>query len=296
MDYRELDIGTDGGNLRVLSWGNSPNVVVALHGITGSGMAWNAVAERLPADWTLAAPDLRGRGHSNELPGPYGLDQHVTDVAAVLRHFTREQAPVLAGHSMGAFVALLAKDAHPSLSGRLMLLDGGLPLPVAPAPADVYAALDASLAPAIARLTRIFRDEADYLDFFRAYPAFAGRWCPALERHFRYDLEPAADGAGLRSRVRQDAVRADSRELLLGGMRFAAALERLTEPTPLITVPNGVSGEPPGMQPPPLVRDWQAHAPYLRPRLLPDVNHYTMLFDPLATTAIAETITGAPAT
>jgi len=82
----------------------------------------------MPADWTLVAVDLRGRGYSNTLPRPYGMDQHVADVAAVLRHFAA-QRPVLVGHSMGAYVALLTADAYPELTRKLVLLDGGLASP-----------------------------------------------------------------------------------------------------------------------------------------------------------------------
>jgi len=128
MQLRLLNVAVDGGDLRVLLWGTGKRVAVAVHGITASGMSWQAVARHMPSDWTLAAPDLRGRGHSRDLPGPYGLDRHASDVAAVLRHFGGR--PVLAGHSMGAYIALLARDAYPELVRRLVLVDGGLPLPV----------------------------------------------------------------------------------------------------------------------------------------------------------------------
>src|ERR1700724_4034034 len=128
MRLRLLNVPVHDGDLRVLLWGTGKRVAVAVHGITAAGMAWEAVALSMPSDWTLAAPDLRGRGHSRDLPGPYGLDRHASDVVAVLRHFGGR--PVLAGHSMGAYVALLARDANPALSRRLVLVDGGLPLPM----------------------------------------------------------------------------------------------------------------------------------------------------------------------
>src|ERR1700721_3602137 len=128
MQLRLLDVPVDGGDLRVLLWGNGKRVAVAVHGITASAMSWQAVARHMPPDWTLAAPDLRGRGHSRDLPGPFGLDAHARDVVAVLRHFGGR--PVLAGHSMGAYVALLARDAHPELGRRLVLGGGGLPPPL----------------------------------------------------------------------------------------------------------------------------------------------------------------------
>ena len=177
--------------------------MVALHGITASGMSWQAVARQIPPRWTLAAPDLRGRGHSCGLPAPYGLDQHVADVAAVLRHFGGQ--PVLAGHSLGAYIALLARDAHPELARRLVLVDGGLPLPVAEG-TDPNAILDATLGPAIARLRQTFPDTEAYLDFWRAHPALTQNWTKDVEAYACYDL--TGDPGSLRSRAREDAASA----------------------------------------------------------------------------------------
>ena len=285
MRLRLLDVPVDGGNLRVLLWGTGRQVAVAVHGITGSAMAWQAVARQMPAGWTLAAPDLRGRGHSRDLPGPYGLDQHAADVAAVLRRLGNR--PVLAGHSMGAYVALLARDAHPRLVRRLVLVDGGLPLPVTDG-ADLDALLDATLGPAIDRLRRTFPDTEAYLDFWRAHPALAGHWTADVEAYVRYDL--AGEAGALRSRVAEDAVRADHRDLLTG-KPFAEALGRLRDPTRLLTAPAGLFGAPPPLLPPELVATWRRRVPQLRPKLVPGVNHYTILFQPGGVAAIVQAIT-----
>src|ERR1700749_4103511 len=129
MQHRLLNIAVDGGELRVLQWGTGRRVAVAVHGITASAMSWQAGARQMPAGGALAAPDLRGRGASAHLPGPYGLERHAADVTAVLRHFGGR--PVLAGHSMGAYVALLARDSQPRLVRRLVLGDGGRPAALA---------------------------------------------------------------------------------------------------------------------------------------------------------------------
>jgi pimeloyl-ACP methyl ester carboxylesterase len=275
----------DGGDLRVLLWGTGQRVAVALHGITGSGMSWQAVARQMPPGWTLAAPDLRGRGHSCHLSGPYGLEQHVADVTAVLRHFGGR--PVLAGHSMGAYVALLARDAHPKLVRRLVLVDGGLPLPV-PEGADLDAVLDATLGPAIARLRQTFPDTEAYLDFWRAHPALVGHWTADVEAYCRYDL--IGEPGRLRSRAAEDAVRTDGREELAEKV-FVEALSRLTEPTPLLCAPAGLFGAPPGLLRPDVIAAWQERVPQLRPRLVPDVNHYTIVFDKQAAATVAHALT-----
>jgi pimeloyl-ACP methyl ester carboxylesterase len=285
MQVRQLDVPVDGGDLRVLLWGTGRRVAVAVHGMTGSGMAWQAVARQMPAGWTLAAPDLRGRGKSCYLPGPYGLEQHAADVTAVLRHFGGR--PVLVGHSMGAYVALLTRDAHPKLVRRLVLIDGGLPLPV-PEGADPDAVLDATLGPAIARLRQTFPDTEAYLDFWREHPALSDNWTADVEAYCRYDL--TGEPGGLRPRAAEDAVSTDGREVL-GEKVFADALSRLTEPTPLLCAPAGMFGEPPGLLPPEVIAAWQERVPQLRPQVVPDVNHYTIVFDKQGAAAVARAIT-----
>ena len=287
MRLRLLNVPVDGGDLRVLLWGTGKRIAVAVHGITASGMSWQAVARHMPPDWTLAAPDLRGRGYSSDLPGPYGLDRHARDVAAVLRHFGGR--PVLAGHSMGAYIALLTRDAHPELVRRLVLVDGGLPLSL-PEGIDPDAALDATLGPAITRLRQTYPDTEAYLDFWRAHPALAEHWTADVEAYARYDL--IGSGGHLRSRAAEDAVRADGRDVL-AEKPFADALSRLTRPTPLLTAPAGMFGAPPGLLPPEVVAAWQERVPALRPQTVPGVNHYTILFEREAAAAVSQAIRAA---
>jgi pimeloyl-ACP methyl ester carboxylesterase len=288
MQLRMLDVPVDGGELRVLQWGTGKRVAVAVHGIAASAMSWQAVARQMPPGWTLAAPDLRGRGGSAGLPGPYGLERHTADVTAVLRHLGGSGGrPVLAGHSMGAYVALLVRDAHPGLSRRLVLVDGGLPLPV-PDGEDPEVALEATIGPAIARLRQTFPSTEAYLDFWRAHPALAGHWTADVEAYARYDL--TGEPPGLRSRVVQAAIGPDSRDVL-ADKPFADALGRLTQPTPLLAAPAGFLGEPPGLLPSELVATWAERVPQLRPQLVPDMNHYTIMFDKRAAAAIARAIT-----
>jgi lipase len=290
MQLRLLNVAVDGGDMRVLLWGTGKRVAVAVHGITGSGMSWQAVARHMPPDWTLAAPDLRGRGHSRDLPGPFGLDTHARDVVAVLRHFGGSRVrPVLAGHSMGAYVALLARDAHPELVRRLVLVDGGLPLPV-PDGTDLDAVLDATLGPAIARLGQSFPSTEAYLDFWKAHPAFAAHWTPDVEAYARYDL--IGEPGQLRPRAVEDAVRADGRDML-AEKPFADALERLTKPTPLLTAPAGLFGAPPPLIPHEVVEVWRERVPALRPQVVPETNHYTILFGREGAAAVSQAIRAA---
>jgi lipase len=280
---KTYDADVTGGTLRVLSWGDGPRPVLAVHGITANATCWQAVARALPEDCPLYAVDLRGRGHSAALPGPYGFDQHLADLRDAVRALGLDR-PVLAGHSLGAYIALLAADAYPGTFGRLVLVDGGLPLPV-PADADLDAILAASLGPAVARLSESYPTPGAYVEFWRSHPALTQAWTSDVEQYVRYDL--TGEPGPLRSRVAAESVRTDGRDLLSSGERLAAALGRLASPTPLLRAPAGMFGQPPGMIPAELAAHWQASTPALRVQTIPETNHYTILFSPSGAQAIA---------
>jgi pimeloyl-ACP methyl ester carboxylesterase len=107
--YRTSSLQVRGGELAMGLW-NMPGsaevaadgpVVVLIHGITSAHTAWPLVVDHLPAGTRVLAPDLRGRGRSNGLPAPYGMEQHCADVLAMMDHFGVRKA-TLVGHSMGA--------------------------------------------------------------------------------------------------------------------------------------------------------------------------------------------------
>ncbi|MDN5858645.1 MAG: alpha/beta hydrolase, partial [Pseudonocardia sp.] len=263
---------------------------VAVHGITASAMEWPPVARCLPADWTFVAPDLRGRGAAAGLPGPFGLHRHAADVCALVRARHPAEA-VLVGHSMGAYVALLAAAAEPDLFTRLVLVDGGLPLPSPPEGVSVDDVLDATLGPAIARLSRTFESEDAYFDFFRAHPAFADAWNEDIAAYARYDL--TGPPGALRSRVVEEAVRADGRDVLACAAEFTAAWEALTVPTVLLRAPLGLFGKAPGLLGEEVVADAGRRRPDIGIETVEDANHYTIVLDERFAARIARRVADA---
>lgn len=299
MTYRIHDVPVDGGNLRVGEWGSADpeNVhvptVMAVHGITASHRAWAVVADELAGQVRLIAPDLRGRGRSAGLPGPYGMARHAADLAAVIETLALPRA-ILVGHSMGAFVAVVAAHLYPDRFGDILLVDGGLPLAV-PAGISREDLLEATLGPAARRLSMTFPDHATHLEFWKQHPAFAagqgGDVDEGLAGYARYDLtgtEPE-----LRSSASLEAVRADSMDLYGGGAALAALTglgagrSQEGRAVSLMTAPRGLLNQAPGLYSPSEVERWSAALPAVTFRQVPDVNHYTIVMGRTGASAVA---------
>lgn len=288
-----VSVPVPGGEIAVARWGRGPGPVLAAHGITASSFSWRAVARHLDGDsTTLWAPDLRGRGASAHVGGPFGLDRHAHDLLAVADHLGLDRV-VLAGHSLGAFVAVLAAAARPGLVGRVVLVDGGLPLPLAVEGVDLDALLDATLGPAIQRLDQTFVSFAAYEAFWRRHPAFAHNWNDDVDAYLRYDVTAGSDGA-LRSRVAVEAVRADGRDLLLAHEPIGRALEAITCPIHLMRAPRGLFDQPPGLQPGELVDAWAPRMRDLTDDVVDDTNHYTILMGGRGASAVAGALAHEP--
>ena len=284
MSYRIHDVPVDGGTLRVGDWApddpdSAAPTVIAVHGITSSHQAWAVFARAMPRV-RLIAPDLRGRGRSAGLPGPYGMARHAADVEAVIEALDLPQA-FLVGHSMGGFVAIVAAHLYPDRFSGILLVDGGLPLAV-PAGISRENLLEATLGPAARRLSMTFPDHATYLEFWKQHPAFAGDpqgeasgdLQADLADYARYDLtgtEPE-----LRPSASLEAVKHDMLDLF-GGGALKAALGQLSRPVSLLTAPRGMLNETPGLYNQSEIDRWRVELPAVSIREVPDVNHYTIV-------------------
>ncbi|MEU0603258.1 alpha/beta hydrolase [Streptomyces sp. NPDC006393] len=273
--YEELTVPVSGGELAVLRWpAAEPGapVVLAVHGITANALSWARVAHHLAGRATMIAPDLRGRGGSRSLPGPYGIAAHAADMAAIADAFGLREA-VLAGHSMGAFVGAFTGVHHPAGFGSLVLVDGGLGFP-APTHLDPDALLDAVIGPAMRRLAMTFPDRQAYRDYWRAHPAFADSWSAWVDAYIQRDLvgtEPR-----LRSSCVRDAVREDGTQVLCDP-EVLAAPRRLELPARLLWADRGLMDEPQGLYDERRLAAAGLDPARLATHRVADVNHYTVL-------------------
>ena len=96
--------------------------LVLLHGFPLDHRMWDAVAAALPGGRAVHAVDLPGTpGRADALPEP-ALEASADDVATTLRAAGIDRA-VVAGLSMGGYVALALLESHPGLVAGLALVD-----------------------------------------------------------------------------------------------------------------------------------------------------------------------------
>lgn len=271
--YDTFTVPVDGGDLFVAAWGppQAP-VLVALHGITANHLHCAFIARELATEHRVVAPDLRGRGNSALVGGPFGMEVHARDVVAILDHLGVERTTVI-GHSMGAFVATTMAARHPERVDALVLVDGGLALET-PANADVDAILDAVIGPAIQRLSMTFESPQAYRAFWKAHPAFAADWSDVIEAAVDYDLVGAPPE--LRSGVSIDAVRGDATDTLIDE-RARVAVEEASCPTTLLWAERGMVDQTPGLYTDDMVAITRTRAgDRFKDRRVDGVNHYTI--------------------
>ena len=293
--HTQLAVPVAGGSLAVGVAGaplGNPDIPIVLlvHGITGSHRSWAPVARHLGDSVTVLAPDLRGRGQSSGIEGPYGMAAHVEDLLAILDVVECSRA-VVAGHSMGGYVVARLAAAVPERVRATILVDGGLPLAVppglggsgqSPGRPDSDALLAAVLGPSLSRLDMTFPSVDAYRDFWRAHPAFAPlEWTEDIVDYVDYDLappdiDPEGGETRYRSRVSQAAVRADGRDLLdADGAR--KALDAVGEPAVLLWAARGLQNENRPLLSAESIAEARALLPHLVVSEVPDTNHYLIL-------------------
>lgn len=119
-----------GGHLAGLNFGPAHGRIdlVFLHATGFNALTYRQLLAPLAPPWRVVALDLRGHGLSS-LPARPGRLMHwqgyAADVTAAIDQLSRGQGSprLIAGHSMGATVALLALARRPDLAGGLLMID-----------------------------------------------------------------------------------------------------------------------------------------------------------------------------
>jgi pimeloyl-ACP methyl ester carboxylesterase len=104
--------------------GDGEQVVVLIHGITGSSATWTDVMPALAEHYTVVAPDLLGHGQSAKPMGDYSLGAHASGIRDLLGALGHEKATIV-GHSLGGGVAMQMAYQFPERCERLVLVSSG---------------------------------------------------------------------------------------------------------------------------------------------------------------------------
>ncbi len=124
------------GRMRVWQAGSGP-VVVAIHGLGGSGRYWTSLAQLLGATHTVVAPDLAGFDQSDKPSSTYDREFHLDNLDALVDAVSPASQVIVVGHSVGATLAALWAARRPEKIAALALVAAPFPgLHSLPAPAQ----------------------------------------------------------------------------------------------------------------------------------------------------------------
>lgn len=248
MPNRSGFLEVDGSSIHYLAWGDAAlPPLVLVHGNAASAEWWRFVAPLLAADHHVIAPDLGGMGDSNHC-GRYARERYAEQVMAVAGALAPGRPPVVVGHSLGGYVAIMAGCAHGERMAGLVVLDSP--------PREVDGATFSSYVQS-SPVPRIYPDRASALRRFRVLPDQPVNCGFYLEHIAQTAIRPEAGGwrwkfdpAALTHPRRLDYVDDLLRmrcpvALMWGGLseRFGAwerqvSREQLGGRLPLVEIPN----------------------------------------------------------
>lgn len=247
-------------------------MAVLVHGLSGNSRWWTTVIDHLPGEIGIIAMDIRGRGRSAGAPPPFDLTTVADDIARALDYFEVSRATVV-GYSMGGWVAVLFGVDHPDRVDRLVLVDGGFPIP-SPENSTPDQVIEALVGATLRRLEMEFADPETFFAYWRGHPALAGYWDDSMRDALGYELVER-DGRHV-VEANPAAIRVGAEEITLGGRTNEAGWS-LRVPAHLIVVERGTMDQPGGMIPLHVAERAASRVEGLTMEYLSDLNHYTLV-------------------
>lgn len=248
-------VRVEGAEIRFRVRGEGRRDLLLVHGSGAHSGWWHAMVPRLAADWRVITPDLSGHGDS-EHRAEYSGRTWASELLAVLDAVGSTE-PVVAAHSLGGRVALLAADREPVRFAALVLLDSGIWAPPG---------LAERLARRTARSGRVYPTYAAARERFAVLPPQPQPPAAVLDPVAEYGLRRVEGGW----MWKQDPNPFPP----LYEPEVAAAAAALRVPV------TYVSGELSRVVPPELAERVAAHLPNPRTVVLPGMHHHLPLEAP----------------
>jgi len=212
------------------------------------------------------------------------MAQHGRDVAAAMIAMGLGPS-VIAGHSMGAFVATALAQQHPELVSGLVLIDGGYAPAITGGPSPQQG-LDALLALRITQLRQTYPSREVYREFWRTQPHFPKEdWGPWVEAFLDYEV--GGEAPHLQPKAVEGAVRADLAE---GFQRDAivARLRSIRVPVVMVRADSGFAPGMPPLFPEAMMAEFRSFVPGMQEETIAGTTHYTMVLGNRGASRIAE--------
>lgn len=255
--------------LRCIQWGEQGPPVVCIHGLTANAFCFQALADTLAPHHRVFAYDLRGRGDSDKPEEGYSVPIHAEDLAQLIDELGLEK-PAIIGHSLGALIALYFAAHYPDRLSKLVLIDGGAPLPWQRVE-DTPAWLTAS----VSRIGTPMSSYKDYLALLKQTPFLGPYWNDYVDLYFQHDVRPEGDGSIVAKAYREGIIEESQ--------RFSEAMpeaqwSNVQVPTLLLRAGQGLFMENDQVLTEASAQAAASNIPNCRFVNYPSLNHYTILF------------------
>jgi pimeloyl-ACP methyl ester carboxylesterase len=253
-----------------LQWGEQGTPVIFVHGLTANAFCFQAFADDLARDHRVFAYDLRGRGDSDKPESGYSIPIHAADLAELIDELGLDR-PVVAGHSLGGFIALYFAAHYPQKLSKLVLIDAG-----ASPPWKTTEEQPAWLFTSINRLGTVVPSFEEYVQRLKAAPFMGPYWNRYFDLYFEHDVRRGNDGTVVSKNYREGVLEDNKHQL--SEYLPKEQWKDVTVPTLLIRAGQGLFSDSDQLLSEEYAASFQREIKNCRYVNFPGLNHYTIVF------------------
>lgn len=253
-----------------LQWGEQGMPVIFVHGLTANAFCFQAFADDLARDHRVFAYDLRGRGDSDKPESGYSIPIHAADLAELIDELGLDR-PVVAGHSLGGFIALYFAAHYPQKLSKLVLIDAGAS-PTWKTTEEQPAWLNTS----INRLGTVVPSFEEYVYRLKAAPFMGPYWNRYFDRYFEHDVRRGNDGTVVSKNYREGVLEDNKHQL--SEYLPKEQWKDVTVPTLFMRAGQGLFSDSDQLLSEEYAASLQREIKNCRYVNFPGLNHYTIVF------------------
>ena len=253
-----------------LQWGEQGTPVIFVHGLTANAFCFQAFADDLARDHRVFAYDLRGRGDSDKPESGYSIPIHAADLAELIDELGLDR-PVVAGHSLGGFIALYFAAHYPQKLSKLVLIDAG-----ASPPWKTTVEQPAWLNTSINRLGTVVPSFEEYVHRLKAAPFMGPYWNRYFDRYFEHDVRRGNDGTVVSKNYREGVLEDNKHQL--SEYLPKEQWKDVTVPTLFMRAGQGLFSDSDQLLSEEYAASLQREIKNCRYVNFPGLNHYTIVF------------------